>query len=104
MTREEFNNAVLKLKQDYVPAVKDECVTLGHDKIELNCSEEQLATASNARVDFGGYPSQWIGLLLRFPKLKCMLFNDCYCQPDNGSGWRNTADRYCWLLNRKFSM
>ena len=91
MTREEFNKAVQKLQQDYVPVVKGECVALGHDKIELTCSEEQLATTSNVRVDFGGYPAQWIDSLLRFPKLKSMLFNDCYHQPDNGSGWEGLS-------------
>ena len=64
--------------------MKGECVALGYDKIELTCSEEQLVTASNVRVDFGGYPSQWIELLLRFPKLKWMLFSDCDRQPDVG--------------------
>ena len=67
MTREEFYKAVQKLEQDYVPAVKGECVALGYDEIKLTCSEEQLATTSSGRVDFGGYPAQWIELLLRFP-------------------------------------
>ena len=91
MTRKEFYKAVQKLEQDYVPAVKDECVELGYDEIKLTCSEEQLATTSNVRVDFGGYPAQWIVLLLRFPKLKKMLFNDCYHRPDNGSGWEGLS-------------
>ncbi|MBP5638244.1 MAG: hypothetical protein J6X55_02105 [Victivallales bacterium] len=109
MTKEEFNKAVQKLQQDYVPAVKGECVALGYDKFELTCSEEQLATATNVRVDFGGYPAQWIDLLRRFPKLKSMLFNDCYHQPDNGSGWEGLSKlrsleslmiRYCTTLTQ----
>ena len=109
MTREEFDKAVQKLEQDYVPAVKGECIALGYDKIELTCSEEQLATANNVRVDFGGYPAQWIDLLLRFPKLKVMLFNDCHYQPDNGSGWDGLSKlhgleslriRYCVALTQ----
>lgn len=95
MTRHEFYKTVQKLEQDYVPAVKDECVALGYDEIKLTCSEERLATASNVRVDFGGYPAQWIDLLLRFPKLKSMLFNDCYHQPDNGSGWEGLFKLRC---------
>ena len=109
MTREEFGNVVQKLQQEYVPTMKGECVALGYDKIELTCSEEQLVTASNVRVDFGGYPSQWIELLLRFPKLKWMLFNDCEHQPVNGSGWEGLSKlcgleslwiRYCVTLTQ----
>lgn len=110
MTRDEFSKAVQKLHSDYVPAANGECVALGYGKIELTCSEEQLATADSVRVDFGGYPAQWLDLLLRFPKLKSIFFNDCYCQPDNGSGWEGLSQlrgleslniRYCLALTQE---
>ena len=107
MTREEFENAVREIQENLVP-VTEKVVGLGYDKIELTCSEERLATATDVRVDFGGHPSQWIDLLLRFLNLKRLLLNDCYCQPDHGSGWEglsklqsleNLKIRYCVNLS-----
>ena len=90
MTRDEFYKEVTKIKESLVPVSK-KSVCLGYDKVELTCSDEELETATDVRVDFGNYPALWIDLLMRFPKLKSLLFNDCYSQPDNGSGWEGLS-------------
>ena len=106
MTREEFYKEVTKIKESLVP-VSRKSVCLGYDKVELTCSDEELETATDVSVFFGNYPALWIDLLMRFPKLKSLFFNDCNSQPDNGSGWEGLSKlqnleslsiRYCVSL------
>lgn len=106
MTREEFNKEVTKIKESLVPVSK-KSVCLGYHNVEMTCSDEELKTATDVSVVFGNYPALWIDFLMRFFKLKSLFFNDCYYQPDNGSGWEGLSKlknleslniRYCVSL------